>query len=117
MLSPEPDGRYALTAAAIREQPLRGNPIVVLAACHAAVTARYRHEAWNLPAAFIAAGARAVVASTDVISDADAGAFFDEMRARIERGVSPAVALRDARSAWLAAHPAAAWVRSLMVYE
>jgi hypothetical protein len=70
-----------------------------------------------LPAAFVAAGARAVIASTEVIEDADAGIFFDDLRARIERGVSPTVALRDARSAWLAVHPAADWVRSLMVFQ
>lgn len=117
MLSPEPDGRYALTAAEIRQHPLRGRPIVILAACHAATTATYRHEAWSLPAAFVAAGARAVIASTDVIDDAAAGAFFDDMRARIEHGESPAVALRDVRVAWLASHPGATWVRSLMVFE
>jgi hypothetical protein len=117
MLSPEADGRYALTAGAIRHQQLRGHPIVVLAACHAAVAANYRHEAWSLPAAFVAAGARAVIASTDVISDADAGAFFDDLRARIEQGATPAVALRDTRARWLASHPAASWTRSLMVFQ
>lgn len=117
MLSPEADGGYALTAGAIRKQPLRRHPIVVLAACHAATTASYRHEAWSLPAAFLAAGARAVIASTDVVSDADAGAFFDDLRARIERGAAPAVALHDTRAQWLAAHPSASWTRSLMVFQ
>jgi hypothetical protein len=117
MLSPDASGDYALTAGAIRRQPLRGRPIVVLAACHAAATATYRHEAWSLPAAFLTAGARAVIASTDVISDADAGAFFDDLRTRIEQGVSPAIAMREARSSWLASHPAASWTRSLMVFE
>jgi len=117
MLSPESDGRYALTAAAIRRQPLRGHPIVILAACHAARTASYRHEAWSLPAAFIAAGARAVIASTEVIDDKDAGTFFDDMRARIAQHASPAVALRDARVAWLRSHAGASWVHSLMVFQ
>lgn len=117
MLSPDATGRYALTAAAIRQQPLRGHPIVILAACHAAVAATYRHQAWSLPAAFIAAGARAVIASTDVISDADAGEFFDDLRQRLGQGASVAVALRDTRVAWLAAHPAATWVSSLMVFQ
>ncbi|TMQ24547.1 MAG: CHAT domain-containing protein [Deltaproteobacteria bacterium] len=117
MLSPDPDGRYALTAAAIRKQPLRGRPIVVLAACHAGATASYRHEPWGLPAAFVAAGARAVIASPDVIADADAGALFDDLRARIAAGASPAIALHDARLAWLAAHGEAAWVKSLVVFQ
>jgi hypothetical protein len=117
MLSPESDGRYALTAAEIRRQVLRGRPIVILAACHAAATASYRHAGWSLPAAFVEAGARAVIASTGVIDDDEAGAFFDDVRTRIEQGVPPAVALRDARIIWLGAHPGAAWVRSLMVFQ
>jgi tetratricopeptide (TPR) repeat protein len=117
LMSPEPDGRHALTAAMIRKQPLRGRPIVVLAACHAASTAPNLFQSWSLPAAFIDAGARAVIASTGVIDDASAGAFFDDLRARLDRGVSPPIALRAARTEWLAAHPAAAWVRSLMVFQ
>jgi len=117
MLSPEADGGYALTARAIRGQLLRGHPIVILGACHAATTAKYRHEAWGLPGAFLAAGARAVIASTDVIADAEAGAFFDDLRSRIERGVDPAVALRDTRTSWSATHHAADWSRSLMVFQ
>jgi cellulose synthase operon protein C len=117
MMSPDPGGRYALTAAEIRKQPLHGRPIVILAACHAGATASYRHEPWGLPAAFIEAGARAVIASPDVIADADAGALFDAVRARIERGTSPALALHEVRIQWLAAHPEAAWVRSLMVFR
>jgi tetratricopeptide (TPR) repeat protein len=117
MMSPDPGGRYALTAAEIRKQPLHGRPIVILAACHAGATASYRHEPWGLPAAFIEAGARAVIASPDVIDDADAGALFDAVRAQIERGTSPAAALHDVRLGWLAAHPEAVWTRSLMVFR
>ena len=51
------------------------------------------------------------------LDDAQAGAFFDDLRARLERGSAPAIALHDARVAWLATHPAAAWVRSLMVFQ
>jgi hypothetical protein len=116
-LSPDSDGRYALTAAAIRRQPLRGHPVVILAACHAASTATYRHEAWSLPAALLAAGARAVIASTDIIDDDAAGALFDDVRGRIERGASPAIALRDARRALLDRAPGAAWPRGLMVFH
>jgi len=117
MLSPDLAGNYALTAAAIRNQPLLGRPIVILAACHAGATASYRHEPWGLPAAFIEAGARAVIASPDVIADTDAGAFFDALRMRTEQGVSSAQALHDVRIEWLAAHPEATWVRSLMVFQ
>ena len=116
-LSADPDGHYALTASEIRARALRGRPIVVLAACHAGATASYRHEPWGLPAAFIEAGARAVIASPDVIADADAGAFFDALRLRTDRGTSPARALHDVRVEWLASHPEAAWVRSLMVFQ
>jgi len=117
MMSPEADGRYALTAAAIRGTALRGRPVVVLAACHAAKTAPFHHQPWSLPAAFVEAGSRAVIASTGVIDDADAGGFFDRLREELERGAAPAIALRDTRARWLQAHPGASWVRSLMVFE
>jgi hypothetical protein len=117
MLSPDSGGHYALTAAAIRKQPLYGRPIIILAACHAGATASYRHEPWSLPAAFIEAGARAVIASPDVIADADAGAFFDAVRAQIEHGASPARAMHDVRVEWIASHPDAGWVRSLIVFR
>jgi hypothetical protein len=117
MLSPDPDGRYALTAAEIRNQPLRRSPLVILAACHAASAPRYRHELWGLPVAFLAAGARAVIASADVVADDSAGEFFDTVRARIDRVGSVSRALRDVRLEWLAAHPQAVWVRSLMVFR
>jgi cellulose synthase operon protein C len=117
MLSPDPDGRYALTAAAIRQRPLHGRPTVILAACEAARLATHRHEAWSLPASFIAAGARAVIASSAGIGDAGAGELFDDVRARIQRGSSPAVALRDARTTYLANHPTATWVRAVMVFQ
>ncbi|MFP2910682.1 CHAT domain-containing protein [Pyxidicoccus sp. 3LFB2] len=73
VLSPEGDGRYALTADAVREQKLSGAPLVFLAACSAgrmATSASY--EPFSLPAAFIDAGARAVLASTVDIPDAPA---------------------------------------------
>jgi CHAT domain-containing protein len=117
MMSPEADERYALTAAMIRKQPLRGRPIVVLAACHAASTAPNLYQPWSLPAAFIDAGARAVIASSGVIEDASASEFFDDLRARLDRGTPPPIALRDARRAWLASRPADAWVRLLMVFQ
>ena len=117
MMSPEADGRYALTAAAIRGTALRGRPVVVLAACHAAKTAPFHHQPWSLPAAFVEAGSRAVIASTGVIDDADAGEFFDRLREELEHGAAPAIALRDTRARWLKAHPGASWVRSLMVFE
>ena len=117
VLSPEPDGRYALTAAALRQRPLRGRPIVILAACRAGAPGAYSHVAWGLPTALVAAGARAVIASRDPIADADAGAFFDDVRVRIAAGSPPAVALRDARAGWRQAHPDAAWVGGLMVFQ
>ncbi|MBA3500206.1 MAG: tetratricopeptide repeat protein, partial [Deltaproteobacteria bacterium] len=48
-LSPDPDGTYALRAAAVRKAKLANAPIVVLAACRAAAVAPYLRERWSLP--------------------------------------------------------------------
>ncbi len=115
-LSEESGGRYALTAGDVRAASLNGAPLVVLAACHAARGASVVHEPWSLPAAFVFAGARAVIAPAAPVPDRDAAAFFADVRARVERGDDAAVALRDARLGWLSAG-GAAWVRDLIVFE
>ena len=115
-LSPDPDGRWGLTAGDVRAQRLRGHPVVVLGACRAAHTVGYLHEAWSLPVAFVRAGARAVLASSSEIPDADAGAFFDAVLARVRAGAPVAVALRDERMLRLARDPES-WVRDVIDFE
>jgi CHAT domain-containing protein len=104
-LSPDPDGDYALTAGQLRQHRLRGAPLVILAACHAARPAPYRFASWSLPIAFIDAGARAVVASISPIIDSEARGFFQAISHAISDGERPAVAVRDARVRFLAANP------------
>ncbi|WP_164008327.1 CHAT domain-containing protein [Pyxidicoccus trucidator] len=117
VLSPEGDGRYALTADAVREQKLSGAPLVFLAACSAGrMTSSAAYEPFSLPAAFIDAGARAVLASTVDIPDA-AGRFFDGVRQRIRGGAKPAVALRDERQKWLTRDARASWTRHILLIE
>lgn len=115
-LSPDGDGRYALTAADVHAARFEHHPVVVLAACSAANAAPVLHERWSLPAAFVYAGARAVIAPAAPIPDSDAAAFFDDLRARIHAGADVAVALRDARVAWLASGRGD-WVRDVIVFE
>ncbi|MBP9208547.1 MAG: CHAT domain-containing protein [Kofleriaceae bacterium] len=116
VLSPGPDGQYALDVAAVRATRLTSAPLVVLAACHAATAAPTLHQAWSLPDAFVHAGARAVIASTDAIPDAAAGAFFADLTGRLA-SVAPAVALRDARVAWKSTHPGDSWVDRLLLFQ
>jgi hypothetical protein len=116
VLSPDSDGRYALTAAEIARSHLQHAPLVILAACHAATTAPYLHEAWGLPLAFARAGARAIVATPGDVDDAQAGAFFAAVRVRVRRGQPPAAALRDERMDRLRTSPES-WVRDVIVFE
>ena len=116
VLSPQPDGRYALTAGEVRHEHLKRSPVVLLASCRAAQTAAYLHEPWSLPTAFLEAGARAVIASPADIPDAEAGAFFEAVRARVRTGESPAVAVRNESIASLS-RDAQSWVRTVVVFE
>ncbi|WP_163990220.1 CHAT domain-containing protein [Pyxidicoccus caerfyrddinensis] len=117
VLSPEGNGRYALTADVVRQQKLAGSPLVFLAACSAGrLASTTTNEPFSLPAAFIDAGARAVLASTVDIPDA-AGRFFDGVRQRIRAGSAPAVALRDERQKWLARDSRNAWTQSVLLVE
>jgi hypothetical protein len=116
VLSPEAEGRYALTAAEVQRQRLERAPVVVLAACRAALTSPSWHEPWSLPTAFLKAGARAVIASPIDIPDAQAGPFFEAVRTRIRAGEPPAVAVRNERLAALEKEPTS-WTRTVLVFE
>ncbi|MEZ4363172.1 MAG: CHAT domain-containing protein [Kofleriaceae bacterium] len=121
-LSADARGDYALTAAEVRAAKLERGPLVVLAACGAAKGAPVVHEPWSLPAAFVYAGARAVVASAAPIPDAEASEFFDAVRAGATGvpgapgGADVAIAVRDARVRWLA-RGGADWVKDILVFE
>ncbi|HSS00956.1 MAG TPA: CHAT domain-containing protein, partial [Kofleriaceae bacterium] len=114
-LSPDADGSFALTAAQVRKAALAGAPIVVLAACRSATTARYEAYRWSLPDAFLAAGARAVIASATAVPDDQGAALFAELRARIDRGEPPAQAVAALRAARVAAGQP--WAAGLIVFE
>jgi hypothetical protein len=110
-------GDPELSVAEVRAASLRGAPFVVLAACHAAHTAYSVDSPFSLPAAFIEAGARGVLAATVEIPDLEAGAFFNAVRGRIRAGTPPAVALRDERMKWLAEKRGARWLDSVLLFE
>ncbi|QSQ14387.1 CHAT domain-containing protein [Myxococcus landrumensis] len=117
VLSPDPDGSFALTADKVRQTRLVHAPLVLLAACGAARTAPFPHESFSLPMAFISAGASAVLASSVEIPDT-AGAFFEKVRERIRAGTRPSMALRDLRASWRQAHPEdARWLSHVLLFE
>ena len=115
-LSPQADGRFTLGAREISAARLPRAPLVILAACHAAHIAPWLHDAWSLPSAFLLAGARAVLAPSTPIPDADAGAFFRAVEVRVLRGEDAAVALRDERVRRLAVDPQS-WVRDVLLFD
>jgi hypothetical protein len=115
-LSPEPDGRFALTTGDVRKARFATSPIVILAACRASQAAPVWHATWSLPAAFVYAGARAVIASAAPIPDSEAAAFFDAVRAKLRAGAPVAAAVRDVRQRWLAERRGD-WVRDVIVFE
>jgi tetratricopeptide (TPR) repeat protein len=116
VLSPDPDGDYALTPARLAGVKLRGAPLVTLAACGGARGEPYLHEPDSLPAAFVRAGARAVLATYDDVPDEEATRFFTAVRNRVRAGTSLAAALRDERLEWLRRDPAS-WTRDVLLYR
>ena len=115
-LSPDPDGRYALTAQMIQGLRLPHHPIVVLADCRAADMAPYLYRAWSLPTAFLLAGARAVLAAPVEIPDADASRFFADVMTAIHAGAPAAAGLAATRARWLARDPTS-WVANVLIFE
>jgi tetratricopeptide (TPR) repeat protein len=115
-LSPDGEGKWALTAEAIRANPLRRHPLVLLANCRAGELADWMHEAWGLPTAFLQAGASTVVASSVDVPDRDAVRFFDAVVARIRAGEAPVSAVAAERRLWLERQPES-WVADVLVFE
>jgi hypothetical protein len=115
VLSADSQGRWALTATDLKKLHLSRAPLVILGACNAAQPAPSLHDAWSLPQAFVAAGARAVFGSAAPVPDVESARFFDDLQSRIHAGSQPAVALRDARlEALRGAHD---WVRDVMLFQ
>jgi Tfp pilus assembly protein PilF len=116
LLAPESDGQE-LGALEVSAAPLEGAPFVVLAACHAAHTTYSLDVPFSLPAAFIQAGARGVLAATEEIPDLEAGRFFNAIREHIRSGLPPALALRQERMQWIQAGRGAPWIESVLLFE
>ena len=112
LLSPDADGDYALDAERVRKARLSGRPLVLLAACHAArVPASDRP--WGLADAFLAAGARSVVASTDELPDAGLSRALAAIGTAVRGGTPAARAVRDLRLA----RPDHRWLDAIVVFE
>lgn len=117
LLAPGAHGNDALYENRIRGQRLSGAPLVVMAACEAARGTSALHEHGSLPNAFVAAGARTVLAATLSIPNDDASAFFAAVRERIREGVPASVATRDERMQWLSSKKDAEWVNGVLIFE
>lgn len=115
-LAPESEGSE-LSMEKVRRGSLRGAPFVMLAACHAAHTSYSLHEPLSLPAAFIEAGARGVLAATEEVPDQEVTAFFNAIRERMRSGTHPALALRDERIKWLGERRGGNWLDSILLFE
>ena len=114
-LSPERDGQWQLTAAAVAAARLAAHPVIVLGACRAASAAPRWDARWSLPDAFLAAGARAVIAADVDLPDREAAALFARLRARLAAGEAPAAAVAAERAAAIAAGQT--WAAHVMVFE
>jgi hypothetical protein len=116
-LSPEGNGRNLLTASDILKVTLPRKPGVILGACRAGQSARYGAYQWSLPLAFLSAGARWVIASPTPVEDAEAPAFFSGVWQRIQKGASPAVALRDERRAPRWQSSFRDWIQDIVIFQ
>ncbi len=117
VLSPELDHQYRMTADEVARVRLARAPLVILGACHAATSSRSQEGGMGLAEAFLRAGARAVVASPDVVQDLGAQAFFAAVRDRVEQGSHPATAVRDERVRRQAGGHGDAWAAGVLVFE
>jgi hypothetical protein len=112
ILSSDADGDYVLDAERVRGTRLRGRPLVLLAACHAA-RVPIAERPWGLADAFLAAGARTVIASTEAVPDAGLAQTFAALGDAVRAGQGAATAVRDRR----VAAPDRSWLDAIVVFE
>lgn len=109
-------GGWALTAEEVSKWRLTERPVVLLADCVGGVLADYDHVAWGLPAAFRAAGARAVVASLVDIPDGQAAEFFAAVREGLRRDPDVARVVARLRAEMIQRDPSS-WTRQVVVFQ
>lgn len=117
LLLAEDVGGPELHAAQVRTARLRNAPFVVLAACKAAHTTYAVHEPLSIPAAFLDAGARGVLAAPTDLLDKEVNAFFNQIRDRLRAGQPAAIALRDEREAWRKDGRDRSWLDGILLFE
>jgi len=116
LLARDVKGGEELRDGDIRALKLMGAPLVILAACQTAQAAPELHELAGLPYAFLAAGAREVIAPTVDIPDQESSDFFGAVRALIRSGATPAVAVRKVRLEWLDQKKGINWIHNVVVF-
>jgi hypothetical protein len=116
-LSPDREGRFALTAGEVRKASLKGRPVVVVIACQTSRAAPYQHEPLSLPVAFIQGGARIVFAAASTIPNDEASRFFEPLLGRLRTGQNPAVALMEARATWKSNGGRSEWVDDVLMFR
>lgn len=95
----------SLSARDIGEQTLNAR-LVTLSACETGQGSQNIKEGTiGLTRAFIAAGARTVLSSSWAVEDKATAELMESFYAEIAKGVEPHVALREARLAYVKAHP------------
>lgn len=112
----EAPGGWALTAEEVSRWRFEQRPVVLLADCVGGVLANYGHVAWGLPAAFRAAGARAVVASLVDIPDGQAGEFFAAIREGLKREPNVERVVAKLRAEMIERDPSS-WTRQVVVFQ
>jgi CHAT domain-containing protein len=87
-------------AAVLAEVDLPRRPVVVMASCSTGLPSRHpAGELTGFPAAFLAAGAEAVVGALWPVADAAAAVLMQLFYERRQTGLDPAAALSGARGA------------------
>lgn len=98
-----------LSVSEITNLRLKQRPLVVLAGCTTALEGGGRGSIDSIAAAFLAAGARGVVATILEIDDAESLYFSTSLHRHLRTGKTPAAAVRAAQLEMLSAGRTAAW--------
>ncbi|MCB9764562.1 MAG: CHAT domain-containing protein [Alphaproteobacteria bacterium] len=115
LLSPDAQGRRALSGAEIVNSHLESQPVVLIAASHGGRTSARLYRSSSLADAFLLAGARAVIGAPSEIPDHAAAEAFHVLARSIHDGADPAEALRRLKTS--SSSTTDAWVDDLVLFQ
>lgn len=116
-IQPDADISSGLVASQVQRMPLRGAPLVTLAACESAITPRSQRADGSVAGAFIQAGASAVIGTMWKVSPPIAAAFYEAFYMKLRSAATVEVSFRFAQAHVRKSYKTPIWAMFVLIVQ